>query len=111
MAPLRRAAAAESLVIGDHLKSCKNLMGGRKKDKILLADICKMYYTKITKNGALPFLCLDMSRHNGSCSGPARRKRRSFPDEKEDLCHLAGAGDAACALPVTAMAADDVAKS
>ena len=55
MAPLRRAAAAESLVIGDHLKSCKNLMGGRKKDKILLADICKMYYTKITKNGARHF--------------------------------------------------------
>ena len=55
MAPLRRAAAAESLVIGDHLKSCKNLMGGRKKDKILLADICKMYYTKITKKWRVPF--------------------------------------------------------
>ena len=25
----------------------------------------------------------------------ARRKRRTFPDEKEDLCHLAGVGDAA----------------
>ena len=64
MAPLRRAAAAGPLAVGD--------------------------YQKI-----LNFCVWTLSRHNGSCAGRARRKRRSFPDEKEDLCHLAGAGDAA----------------
>ena len=49
MAPLRRAAAAGPLVIGDYQKNLIFFRQGRETAVFLLAKICKVYYTKTEK--------------------------------------------------------------
>lgn len=85
-------------------------MGGRKKDKILLADICKMYYTKITKNGARHFCVWTCPDTMGLVQARRAEKGGRFPMKKRIFAILLALVMLLGALPVTAMAADDVSK-